>query len=38
MVIENEQIHNNISVSFHRAEMLSESRQRKLKGKNIVLI
>lgn len=38
MVRENEQIHNNISVSFHRAETLSESRQRKLKGKNIVLI
>lgn len=36
MVRENEQIHNNISVRFHRAEMLSESGQRKLSREKIL--
>lgn len=39
MVRENEQIHDNISVRFYRAETLSYSRQRKhSREKNIVLI
>lgn len=39
MIRENEQIHDNISVRFYRAETLSESRQRKhSRERNIVLI